>query len=88
MRNTLEQWERGLLCELWNRAELAILDDRAKTPQYAMRMVDRELRKMQLEYRRSSVAFPCQMQTNPVPDYTEDVHDFAKKVVRRATAKR
>ena len=88
MRNTLEQWEKGLLCELWNRAELAILDDRAKTPQYAMRMVDRELRKMQLEYRRHGVDLPCQMQTNPLPDYTDDVHDFAKKVLRRATAKR
>ena len=77
-----------MLCELWNRAELALLDDRAKTPQYAMRMVDRELRKMQLEYRRHGVDLPCQMQTNPLPDYTDDVHDFAKKVLRRATSKR
>ena len=88
MRNTLEQWEKGVLCELWNRAELAILDDRAKTPQYAMRMVDRELRKMQLEYRRGSVDFMTQMQTNPLPDYTDDVHDFARKVLRRATSKK
>ena len=66
MRNTLEPWETGLLCELWNRTELAVLDDKPKTPQYVMRLFDRTLRKMQLEYRRGSVAFPSQMQTNPL----------------------
>lgn len=88
MRNTLEPWERGLLCELWNRTELAVLDDRPKTPQYVMRQFDRTLRKMQLEYRPSSTNFPSQMNCNPVPDYTDDVHDFAKRVFKRATAKR
>ena len=88
MRNTLEPWETGLLCELWNRTELAVLDDRPKTPQYVMRMFDRTLRKMQMEYRPSSTNFPSQQNCHPVPDYTEDVHDFAKKVLRRATSKR
>ena len=88
MRNTLEEWEKGLLCELWNRTELAVLDDRPKTPQYVMRMFDRTLRKMQLEYRPSLETFKSQQSCNPVPDYTEDVHDFAKKVLRRATSKK
>ena len=87
MRNTLEQWEKGVLCELWHRAELAILDDRARTPQYTMRMVDRELRKMQLEYRRETLDFGTAVHTNPLPDYTDDVHDFAKKILHRATSK-
>ena len=77
-----------MLCELWNRAELAILDDRAKTPQYAMRMVDRELRKMQLEYRRTAMGVGNCNNTNPPSDYTEDVHDFARKVLRKASAKK
>lgn len=87
MRNKLEAWEKGLFCELWNRTELAVLDDRPKTPQYVMRTFDRILRKMQIEYRRHGQDLPCQIQTNPLPDYTEDVHDFAKKVLKRATAK-
>ena len=85
MRNELEPWETGVLCELWNRTELAVLDDRPKTPQYVMRVFDRTLRQMQLEYRRSSTDIPSQQNCMPVPDYTEDVHDFAKKVLRRAT---
>ena len=88
MRSRLEGWETGLLCELWNRTELAVLDDRPKTPQYVMRTFDRILRKMQIEYRRHGLDLPSQTWTNPVPDYTEDVHDFAKKVLRRATSKK
>ena len=87
MRSTLEQWERGLLCELWNRAELALLDDRPKTPQYALRMVDRELRKVRLEYRPSSTYFPSQQNCMPVPDYAEDIHGFAKRISSREPSK-
>lgn len=88
MRSRLEPWESGVLCELWNRAELAVLNDRPKTPQYVMRVFDRELRRMQLEYRKSITDIPSQMHCNPPPDYTEDVYGFAKKVLKKATAKR
>lgn len=51
MRNQLEPWESGILCQLWHRVELNILDERPKTPQHLLRKVGRELRDMQWEYK-------------------------------------
>jgi hypothetical protein len=81
MRSKFEEWETGLLCQLWHRVELRALDDRARTPQWLMKQVSRELRHMQMEY------MPREQPTNfnhLVPDYDKDVYRFAKSVLKKA----
>ena len=51
MRRELEPWEKSLLCQLWNRVEINLLDERAKRPEHCLRMVDRVLKEMQWECR-------------------------------------
>jgi len=51
MRTKLEPWEIGILCELWHRVEVNILDDRPRTQMHLLRQVGRELRDMQLQYK-------------------------------------
>ena len=51
MRNHFEEWERGLLCELWHRVELRILDNREKSPAWLLHQTQVELQRMQMEYR-------------------------------------
>lgn len=51
MRSKLEPWESGILCQLWHRVEVNILDERPKTPNHLLRQVGRELRDLQWEYK-------------------------------------
>lgn len=51
MRNQLEPWERGILCSLWHRAELTLMDERAKTPQHLLKVMDKVVRDMRWEYK-------------------------------------
>ena len=50
MRSTLDAWEKGLLCELWNRVELRILDNPPRTQARLLRLVDNELQDMRWHY--------------------------------------
>ena len=51
MRQHFEEWERGLLCELWHRVELRILDTRERTPSWLLHQMQVELQRMRMEYR-------------------------------------
>jgi hypothetical protein len=81
MRSKFEEWETGLLCQLWHRVELRVLDERAKTPQWLMKQVSRELKHMQMEYTPNGLGTGF---NHPVPEYDEDVYEFAKSVLKKA----
>ena len=51
MRSQMEPWERGMLCQLWHRAELIILDQRPRTPQHLLKEMARVVSDMQWEYK-------------------------------------
>ena len=64
MRSELEMWEKGLLCSLWHRVELDLMDNHAKTPTYLLRVVKRRLEEMQWEVRPT--ISPGQGATGPI----------------------
>ena len=53
MRSELSPWEKGLLCSLWHRVELDLMDNPEKTPGRLLQLVKRKTEEMQWECRRS-----------------------------------
>ena len=51
MRSELSPWEKGLLCSLWHRVELDLMDSKEETPQALLRTVSRRLEEMRWEIR-------------------------------------
>lgn len=80
MRNKLEAWESGVLCELWHRVELNVLDEKPRTPQHLLKQVGRELRDMQWEYKpRVEQGKSCYP---PSDQELNDRFEFAKRRLR------
>ena len=80
MRSKLEPWDKGLLCQLWHRVELNLMDERPRTPSHLLRTMGRELKDMQWEHRPS--LSPGQTTSAPPTFRMEDAFEASPRKVR------